>query len=59
MANVLSQAGIPTNTFSVDGQSVVLTGAAGESPSQFILSSDGLGTFNEDASIGRDYQKSE
>jgi len=52
MSDVFSQSGIPTNTFSIDGQQILLTGEAGQGPSQFILSSSGLSDFNADPSIG-------
>jgi len=51
MADVLTQAGLTTNLFSIDGQQVVLTGVAGEGPSQFILSENGLSSFNANPSI--------
>ena len=50
MANVFTDAGIPTNLFSIDGQRTFLTGEPGGS-SQFILSSSGLAGFNSDPSI--------
>lgn len=51
MADVLTKAGISTNLFSIDGQQVLLTGEAGQGPSQFILSSSGLSAFNANPSI--------
>lgn len=51
MADVLTSKSIPTNMFSVDGQQVLLTGEAGQGPSQFILSGSGISTFNKDESI--------
>ena len=51
MADVLTQAGIPTNTFSISGQEIMLSGVPGEGPSQFICSSKGLSPFNENPSI--------
>ena len=51
MADVLTQAGIPTNLFSIDGQQVLLTGESGQGPSQFILSSSGLSAFNSNPPI--------
>ena len=51
IADVLTQAGIPTNIFSVDGQQIVLNGEAGQGPSQYILSSSGLPAFNPSPSI--------
>jgi len=52
IADVLTQAGIPTNLFSIDGQQVVLSGEAGQGgPSQYIISSNGLPAFNSDPSI--------
>lgn len=51
MADVLTQKGIPTNLFSIDGQQVLLTGEAGQGPSQFILGSSGLSAFNPNPSI--------
>jgi uncharacterized protein (DUF1501 family) len=51
MADVLTAAGIPTNLFSIDGQQVLLTGQAGQGPSQFILSGSGLSSFNAAPSI--------
>ena len=51
IGDVLTQAGITTNLFSIDGQQVLLTGEAGQGPSQFILSSSGLSAFNPSPSI--------
>eukprot|EP00581_Thalassiosira_minuscula_P029694 CAMPEP_0183762116 /NCGR_PEP_ID=MMETSP0739-20130205/8867_1 /TAXON_ID=385413 /ORGANISM="Thalassiosira miniscula, Strain CCMP1093" /LENGTH=334 /DNA_ID=CAMNT_0026000357 /DNA_START=17 /DNA_END=1018 /DNA_ORIENTATION=+ len=51
LADVLTQAGIPTSTFSVYEQQVVLTGEAGKGQSQFVLSSSGLPEFNPNPSI--------
>jgi uncharacterized protein (DUF1501 family) len=52
LADVLTgDYGIPTNTFSIDGQQVLLTGEPGQGPSQFVLSSSGLVAFNEKESI--------
>jgi uncharacterized protein (DUF1501 family) len=52
IADVMTQKGVKTNTFSINGQQVLLTGEAGMGgPSQFILSSSGLTTFNENPSI--------
>ncbi|KAL7542499.1 hypothetical protein ACHAXR_011825, partial [Thalassiosira sp. AJA248-18] len=51
IADVLTQSGIPVNTFSIDGQQVLLTGVAGQGPSQFTLSGSGMAPFNEDPSI--------
>ena len=46
-----TQEGIPTNLFSIDGQQMLLTGKPGEGPTQFILSSNGLATFNANPSV--------
>jgi len=51
IADVMSQAGIPTSTFSINGQQVVLNGVVGQGSSQFICSRDGLSAFNEEPSI--------
>jgi len=51
MADVLTQAGIPANTFSVDGQQICLAGEAGEGPLQTVVSENGVPDFNEDPSI--------
>ena len=52
IADVLTQAGIPTDLFSVDGQQVILSGEAGqEGPSQYVLANDGLPEFNANPSI--------
>ena len=51
MADVLTQAGIPTNLFSIDGQQIVLTGEAGQGPRQVILSGGGISAFNNNPSI--------
>jgi len=51
IADVLSEAGIPTNTFSINGQQVLLSGEGGQGPSQFILDDDGLADFNNDPSF--------
>ncbi|KAL7542550.1 hypothetical protein ACHAXR_011864 [Thalassiosira sp. AJA248-18] len=51
LADVLTQAGIPSNSFSIDGQQALLTGEAGQGPSQFIVSSSGLSEFNRDPTI--------
>lgn len=51
MADVLTAAGITTDLFSIDGQQVLLTGQAGQGPSQFILSGSGLSAFNSNPSI--------
>ena len=51
MADVLTKSGIPTNTFSIKGQQILLTGEAGQGPSQFIISSNGLPAFNANPSI--------
>jgi uncharacterized protein (DUF1501 family) len=52
IADVLTNKGIKTNTFSISGQQVLLTGQAGVGgPSQFILSSSGITSFNEQPSI--------
>ena len=48
---MLTKAEIPTNTFSISGQQVLLTGEPGQGPSQFIISSSGLSVFNADPSI--------
>ena len=50
LADALTQAGIPTNTFSIFGQQIVLAGT-GEGPSQSVLSSFGLPEFNANPSI--------
>ena len=48
LADVLTTKGIPTNTFSIDGQQVLLTGVQGGSgPSPVVLSSGGLPAFNQ------------
>ncbi|KAL7537078.1 hypothetical protein ACHAXR_007922, partial [Thalassiosira sp. AJA248-18] len=52
MADVFTALGIPTNTFSINGQQTLLTGKPGEGPSQYILSSNGLSSFNVNPSIG-------
>ena len=52
MADVLTQKGIPTNTFSIDGAQVALIGEAGEGgPSPFTLSSNGLAAFNQNPEV--------
>jgi hypothetical protein len=51
MAQVLTNAGIPTNMFSIYGQQTLLTGEPGSASSQFILSSSGLTAFNAEPSI--------
>ena len=51
MADILTQDGIPTTTFSISGQQVLLTGKPGQGPSQIVLSSSGLSTFNAEPSI--------
>jgi uncharacterized protein (DUF1501 family) len=52
IADVLAQAEIPTNVFSIDGQQVLLSGEPGAGgPSQFVLNSNGLAPFNTDPSI--------
>ena len=51
IADALTQKGIKTNTFSISGQQVLLTGEPGAGPSQFILSSSGLSAFNSNPSI--------
>lgn len=51
MADSLTQAGIRTNMFSIDGQQTLLTGEAGQGPSQFILSGSGISAFNPSESI--------
>jgi len=52
IADVLTQAGIPTDLFSVDGQQVILSGEAGQDgPSQYVLANDGLPEFNANPSI--------
>jgi uncharacterized protein (DUF1501 family) len=52
MADILTNASIPTNVFSIDGQQVFLTGEAGQGgPSQFSVSEGGLSTFNSNPSI--------
>jgi uncharacterized protein (DUF1501 family) len=51
MSDVLTQAGIPTNTFSIHGQTAALTGVAGQGPSQYILDSKGISPFNQDPSL--------
>lgn len=51
IADVLTQSGIRADTFSIDGRSVVLTGEAGQGPSQSILTNTGVSPFNEDPSI--------
>ena len=48
---LVTQEGIPTNLFSIDGQQMLLTGKPGEGPTQFILSSNGLATFNANPSV--------
>ena len=50
MAQVLINAGIPTNMFSIYGQQTLLTGDLG-SESSFVLSSSGLAAFNAEPSI--------
>ena len=50
MAQVLTNAGIPTNMFSIYGQQTLLTGDLG-SESSFVLSSSGLAAFNAEPSI--------
>ena len=52
IADVLTQAGIPTNLFSIDGQQVLLTSEPGQGgPTQNVLGSGGLAAFNADPSI--------
>lgn len=51
IADVMSQAGITTSTFSINGQQAVLNGVAGQGSSQFICSRNGLSAFNEEPSI--------
>ena len=51
MADLLTQAGVPTNLFSINGQQVALVGQIGKSSSQYILSSNGLTAFNSNPSI--------
>ena len=51
MARVLTDAGIPTNLFSINGQQMFLTGEIGSGPTQDILSGSGLTAFNSDPSI--------
>lgn len=51
MAEVLIDNGIPTDLFSISGQVGLLTGAAGEAPTQTVLTGSGLATFNADPSI--------
>merc|ERR1712157_498289 len=52
MADVLTQKGIPINTFSIDGAQVALIGEAGEGgPSPFTLSSNGLAAFNQNPEV--------
>jgi hypothetical protein len=51
MAQVLTNAGIPTNMFSIYGQQTLLSGEPGSASSQFILSSSGLSSFNAEPSI--------
>jgi uncharacterized protein (DUF1501 family) len=51
IADVLTQQGLNTNTFSINGQQVLLTGSPGQGTSQFILSSSGLSDFNSNPSI--------
>jgi len=52
IADVMSLAGIPTSTFSISGQQRLLTGEAGQGPSQYICNSNGLSEFNLDPVIG-------
>merc|ERR1712157_401833 len=55
MADVLTQKGIPTNSFSIDGAQVVLVGEAGAGgPSPFTLSSNGLAAFNQNPEVPTD-----
>jgi hypothetical protein len=51
IATVLTDAGIPTNLFSINGQQIFLTGEAGSGPTQYILSRTGLTAFNAEPSI--------
>ena len=51
MADVLTQAGIPTNTFSIDGHQVILAGEVGEGPGQSVVSGSGVPEFNAYPSI--------
>ena len=51
MATILTDAGIPTNLFSINGQQMFLTGEVGFGPAQFILHSSGLTAFNSDPSV--------
>jgi hypothetical protein len=51
MAKVLTDAGIPTNLFSINGQQMFLTGELGSGPTQYILNSNGLTAFNAEPSI--------
>ena len=52
IADVMTQKGVKTNTFSISDQQIFLTGEAGlGGPSQFILSSSGISPFNENPSI--------
>ena len=52
IADIMTQKGIKTNTFSINGQQIFLTGEAGVGgPSQFILDSNGISAFNENPSI--------
>jgi len=52
MADILTQKGIPTNLFSIDGQQVLLSGQPGQGgPTQFTLSSQGVSSFNANPSI--------
>lgn len=49
IADVLAQAEIPANVFSIDGQQILLSGEPGEGgTSQFVLNSNGLAPFNTD-----------
>ena len=51
MSDILTQAGVPTNLFSISGQQVVLVGQTGKSSPQYILSSSGLTAFNANPSV--------
>ena len=52
IADIMTQKGIKTNTFSINGQQIFLTGEAGVGgPSQFIRDSDCIPALNENPLI--------